>query len=314
MIRIGTVGTGAITRQFARAVSEVDGIHLAGVSSRDAARAAELATELGADEAFAGLDELLAAPSVDAVYIASPNALHVDQALAALRAGKHVLLEKPAALALAEWEALLEEAHRAGRVLIEAMRTPYDPGFAVLRGILPELGTLRRASLRFEGLSSRYARALAGERVNVFDPEMGGGALYDLGVYGIHAMVDLFGVPRRAWGSAAAISTGVEGAGIVVAEYDGLVVDVSYSKVTRSSLPSEIQGERASVTVDHIASPRRLVVAGEGGEREIAVPGEQHALTGEVERFVELVASGGSATADHARTAETLRIVDALRA
>ncbi|MFL2001274.1 Gfo/Idh/MocA family protein [Microbacterium sp. A1-JK] len=314
MIRIATIGSGAITTLFAEAVARTPGIRIEAVFSRDLAKARDIADGWGAAAAYSDLDEMLASPDVDAVYIASPNSVHAEQVRAALRAGRHVLVEKPAVLSADEWGELVAEADAAGVVLLEAFRTDYDPGFVALVEMLPELGTLRRASLRFEGLSSRYAKVRAGEHVNIFDSVMGGGALLDLGVYGLHTMVTLFGAPDRVAGEAVTISTGVEGAGAVIAAYPGLVVDVSYSKITRSSLPSEIQGEHASVEIDHIASPRRLTISGADGTRTVTVEGEQHALDGEVARFVELVATEASATADQDRTTETLRLLDALRA
>lgn len=314
MIRIATIGSGAITTLFAEAVARTAGIRIEAVFSRDIVKARDIADGWGASAAYSDLDEMLASPDVDAVYIASPNSVHAEQVRAAVRAGRHVLVEKPAVLNADEWVELVGEADAAGVVLLEAFRTDYDPGFVALAELLPELGTLRRASLRFEGLSSRYAKVLAGERVNIFDPDMGGGALLDLGVYGLHTMVTLFGAPDRVVGEAVTIPTGVEGAGAVIAAYPGLVVDVSYSKITRSSLPSEIQGEHASVVIDHIASPRRLTITGADGSRTVTIEGEQHALDGEVARFVELVTTAASASADQERTTETLRILDALRA
>jgi predicted dehydrogenase len=313
MIRIGTVGTGSITTQFAAAVRAVSGAGIEAVFSRDLGRARALAEEFGAPSAFDDFDEMLASASIDAVYLASPNSVHAEQARAALRAGKHVLVEKPAVLSADQWTGLVAEAADAGRVLLEAMRTEYDPGFVLLRSLLPELGVLRRATLRFDSLSSRYALVRGGEHVNIFDPAMGGGALRDLGVYGLHAMVSLFGAPERVVGASATIATGAEGAGAVLATYPGLVVDVSYSKITRSSLASEIQGEDATVTIDHIASPRELTVWSAEGTRTLTVPEAQHELTGEVRRFVELIETGASAERDHERTAQTLRILDALR-
>ncbi|MGU7710165.1 Gfo/Idh/MocA family protein, partial [Escherichia coli] len=94
--------------------------------------------------------------------------------------------------------------------------------------------------------SSRYSLVLAGERVNIFDPAMGGGALTDIGVYPVHAMVSLFGVPETVQGAAVTIATGAEGAGVILATYPGMVVDVEYSKITRSGYGSEIQGEDAT--------------------------------------------------------------------
>lgn len=313
MIRIATIGTGDITTTFANAAAEVDGVVIDAVHSRDAARAAALAAAIGAPRTFTDLGELLADDGIDALYIASPNSVHEEQARAAIRAGKHVLVEKPAVLTEAQWSGLVTEADAAGVVLLEAMRTSYDPGVAVVRSLLPELGVLRRATLRYESRSSRYSRVLAGERVNIFDPAMGAGALMDLACYGVHAMIALFGVPESVQGAAVAVATGAEGAGVVLATYPGLVVDVSYSKITRSGLGSEIQGEDATLSLDHVASPRNLTVTDAEGSREIVVDAPQHALHGEVERFVELVERGGSAAADHERTRQTLRILEGLR-
>lgn len=313
MIRIATVGSGDITTALVTAVGEAEGIRVEAAYSRDADRARAQADTFGAPLAFADFDELLASDDVDAVYIASPNAVHGAQALAAIRAGKHVLLEKPAVLAVEEWDALVAEAEAHGVVLLEAMRTEYDPGFAAVRELLPELGVLRRATLRQESRSSRYSLVLAGERVNIFDPAMGGGALLDIGVYPVHAMVSLFGVPETVQGAAVTIASGAEGAGVVLATYPGLVVDVEYSKITRSGYGSEIQGEDATLAIDHIASPRRLTVTSDAGTREIVLDQPQHSLLGEVERFVSLIASGASAAIDHERTRETLRIILGLR-
>jgi scyllo-inositol 2-dehydrogenase (NADP+) len=312
VLRIATIGTGAITHTLAEAVSRTEGIRVHAVHSRDAERGARMAFDFAASASYTDLERMLAADDIDAVYVASPNSLHLEQALAAVRAGKHVLVEKPATLTADEWMLLTAAAREAGVVLLEAMRTAYDPGFREVQRILPELGVLRRASLRFDGRSSRYDRVRAGEHVNIFDPAMGGGALRDLGVYGLHAMVALFGAPESVHGESVRIATGAEGAGAVVARYPGLVVDVSYSKITRSTLASEIQGEDATLVVDHIASPRRLVVVGGTGEREIDVHGEQHALDGEVAHFVHLIRSGEPADVDHERTLTTLRLLDAL--
>lgn len=318
VIRIATIGTGAITSTFAAAVAEVDGITIDAVFSRDAARAGALAAELGVARTFSDFDALLADPAIDAVYIASPNSVHDEQARAALAAGRHVLVEKPATSTVAEWDALVADAAAAGVVLLEAMRTPYDPGFLAVQELLPELGELRRATLRYESRSARYSRVLAGERVNVFDPAMGGGALRDLGVYVVHAMVALFGEPLEVAGAAVTIGgTGdapqTEGAGTIVARYPGLVVDAAYSKISRSRLGSEIQGERATLAIDHIASPRRLTLFDGESERVVEIDGVQDSLVGEVERFVSLIRGGGSAAPDHARTRVTLGILDRLR-
>ena len=146
-IRVGVVGTGPITELFAAAVHEVDGIEIGAVYSRDAERGADAARRLGAAASVTTLEDLLASDLVDAVYVASPNGVHAEQCLRALTAGKHVLVEKPAVDSAAEWRRLTDVARDRGIVLLEAMRTAYDPGTALVRSLVPRIGRIRHANL-----------------------------------------------------------------------------------------------------------------------------------------------------------------------
>lgn len=317
MIQVATIGTSKITHQFVAAMQGVDGIELSGVYSRGAERAAQAAQALGAPRSWSSLDDLLASPEVDAVYVASPNSVHHAQVLAAIEAGKHVLVEKPAVPTAAEFEALLAAAGANDVVLLEGMRTAYDPGLELVRSLLPSLGVLRRASLAYCQRSARYDLVLAGERVNIFDPDLAGGSMYDLGVYCVGAMVELFGDPTRVLAANVPIVTGADGAGAALAVYPGFVVDLSYSKITASSRPSEVQGEQGTMTIDHIAAPRSIRVElldGTTREHQVDGPDGNANLVYEIQRFVDLVSGGADPTADQQRTLATLRVLDAIRA
>jgi predicted dehydrogenase len=312
MIRIGIVGTSSISERFAEAVAIVEGIGVSRVASRDAERARSFADRVGAPGVAVGLDDLLAAPDVDAVYLASPNAVHAAQITSAVDAGIPVLVEKPAVLRAGEWNAAAAHARRRGVVLLEAMRTAYDPGLSAVRAALPALGTVRRVSLRYEKRSARYDEVLAGRQTNIFDPELGGSALRDLGVYPLHALVRLFGEPRAVHGVRVGIASGTDGVGSALAAYDGFVADVAWSKITDTSLQSEIQGEDASLLIDAIDAPRRLVLTPRGGVSSvITVPADDNPMVGEVRRFVDAV-EGADITDDQDCTATTLRLIDAL--
>jgi len=319
MIRIATVGTSVITDAFIAAASRTPGIEVAAVSSRDAAKARAYADRVGVRSAFGGLDAVLASDDIDAVYIGSPNSAHGGQVAAAIDAGKHVLVEKPAVGSAEEWDDLVARANRSGVVLLEAMRTAYDPGMVAVREGIGSLGAVRRASFHYSKRSSRYDAVLAGDVPNIFDPAMGGGALADLGVYGVHAAIVLFGEPSGVTAASVPIPTGVDGAGIALLAYPGFVVDVSYSKITTSTRPSEVQGEAATLVIDHLASPRLLTrVDGTGAPAETVIAGAPDALDGEVARFVDLIANAlagvrDSAVVDQARTAATLRTLERIR-
>jgi predicted dehydrogenase len=314
MIRIGIVGTSSISERFAEAVATVEGARVSRVASRDEVRARSFADRVGAPGIAVGLDDLLAAPDVDAVYLASPNAVHSHQIASAVDAGIPVLVEKPAVLTAGEWDAAVAHARNRGVVLLEAMRTAYDPGLAAVRAALPELGTVRRVSLRYEKRSARYDEVLAGRQTNIFDPELGGSALRDLGVYPLHALVRLFGEPRAMHGVRVGIASGTDGVGSALAAYDGFVADVAWSKITDTSLQSEIQGEDASLLIDAIDAPRRLVLTPRGGVPSvITVAADDNPMVGEVRRFVDAIA-GADIANDQECTATTLRLIDVLLA
>lgn len=315
MIRIATIGTSSITDQFVAALPDVPGIELAGVFSRDGVRAAAVAKNWSAARSWSELDVMLSSSDVDAVYVASPNSVHHAQCRAALAAGKHVLVEKPAVVTSAEFEDLLGLARDSGVILFEGMRSAYDPGMDLVRHLLPQLGTIRRVSFEYCQRSARYDQVLAGRPVNIFDPAMAGGALNDLGVYCVSALVDLFGEPDAVAGADVTIASGVDGAGIALARYAGFVADLAYSKITASDRPSQIEGELGTLTIDKIAEPSRVVVRlGASPAQEQVVEKPAGTLPFEIERFVRLVSGDADPGPDQQRTLKTLRTMEAIRA
>ncbi|AKT51842.1 Gfo/Idh/MocA family protein [Arsenicicoccus sp. oral taxon 190] len=312
MIRIATIGTSVITETFlgaARGRVAVSVVH-----SRDPQRGAHLARTYAVPATTSDLDALLARDDVDAVYVASPNSVHPEQVRACLEAGRHVLAEKPLAPTGAEAQELFALAQSRGLVLLEAMRSAFDPGTQAVRELLPLLGQVRRVSFCYHQRSSRYDRVLAGERVNVFDPAMAGGALLDLGVYCVRPLVDLFGMPERVTMAQVEVTTGADGAGVVLATYPGMVADLSYSKITRSSLPSVVEGELGTLTIDHVAAPRELVVELlDGTRRDVQVRGEEPNLGYEIDRFAELVESGDLPVRETEGSLLAARVVDLAR-
>ncbi|NQX13410.1 Gfo/Idh/MocA family oxidoreductase [Microbacteriaceae bacterium VKM Ac-2855] len=309
-ITIATVGTSRITRSFAEAIALVDGIRIGAAFSRDPARAAAAAAAFGAPWACTAWPELLQDPRVDALYIATPNAIHLAQARDALRAGKHVLVEKPAVLSAVDWDELVDLAHNEGLVILEAIRTRYDPGLAAVGSALTRLGTIRRATLRYEKTSSRYADFVAGTVSNVFDPAMGGGALRDLGIYCIHAMLALFGEPLAVRGAAVPLANGVDGFGSILATYPEMIATLHYSKISSPRLPSVIEGENGRLSIDQIAAPRRLELLLDGAHREHLVPAPRTPYDGEIRRFIQTIRNPPSASIDQARTRAALAILE----
>ncbi len=315
MVRMAGVGTSFITEWFIEAARQSGVVDVVAVYSRDAERAARFAASQGIERGVSDWDALLADDTIDALHVGSPNVTHAAQVKAALAAGKHVLCEKPLTTSHAESAELIALARERGLVLLEAMRSTYDPGMARVRELVAGLGTVRRASLRMCQYSSRYGRVLAGEQVNVFDPAMGGGALFDLGCYVAHPLVGLFGEPERVLAAEVKVATGADGTGTILAVYPTMVAELVYSKITHSSTPSEIQGELGTLVIDSITAPRHLVVERVDGSRHVEdVEGPEMNLVYEVRRFADLVASGGSAEAEQDVSLMAARLLDAARA
>lgn len=287
-IRLATIGTSPISDNLLEATREVDGITYVGTFSRDAERARAFTKSHGGTHAFTSLEELASSPEVDAVYVASPNACHLDQALALASANKHLLVEKPLCANRYDAQRLFAAAELHGVVVMEAMRPLHDPAWRAVTAALPSVGELRRASLRFGRYSSRFDDLKAGRHTNIFDARMASGALMDMGIYTVEPMVALFGMPERIVAAAVLVAekgnhlTGgaIDGAGSALCIYGddsgtpGLVVELAYSKITTDLLLSQIEGDLGTVTIDSVSIPQGASVLHRGR----AVRGDARAI------------------------------------
>ena len=271
MTRLATIGTSRITCDLIEAAASVEGVSFTGALSRDEGRARSFTLEYGGSLPFTSLEGLAASGGVDAVYIASPNALHAEQALACIAGGKHVLVEKPFASNRAEAARVFAAAREAGVVAMEGMRPVHDPAYNVIRGALPELGRIRRATLRFGKYSSRYDDIRAGRRTNIFDCAMASGSLMDIGVYCVEPMVDLFGAPAGVSATAVALDRetrgltngAIDGAGVLVCAYGRdprrpeMVATLHHSKISADLSPCQVEGELGTLTFEGASAPTR---------------------------------------------------------
>ena len=128
MIRFATIGSGHIVEQFLTEAKKHPEFTLTAVYSRTGERAAEFAARWEAPLTFTDLSSLAACPEVDAVYIASPNLCHAEQAMTLMKAGKHILCEKPMATTYIDCDGMVLQAHNSRVILLEAMRTLFAPG------------------------------------------------------------------------------------------------------------------------------------------------------------------------------------------
>ena len=153
-VRFGLVGAGAISTQHVEAIAAVDGARLTAIASASAERASALGERLGVPWTT-DLDELVGRGDVDAVTISSPSGLHPRQALAALRAGKHVLVEKPLALTNAEARAVVDEARARGLVAATVSQRRFEPAVRSIRDAVADGALGRIVTIVAEGFYHR---------------------------------------------------------------------------------------------------------------------------------------------------------------
>jgi predicted dehydrogenase len=190
LTRWGLLSTARINDAILEGTRRTEEAEVVAVASRDSARADAYARERGIGRAHASYEELLAAGDVDVVYVALPNTLHVEWAIRALEAGKHVLCEKPLSADPAEVERAFDAAERAGRLLMEGFMYRHQPQAKRL-GELARDGTIGDVRLARAQFSFTLARA---DDVRWL-ADLGGGALLDVGCYCVNALRLVAGEP-----------------------------------------------------------------------------------------------------------------------
>ena len=244
-VRWGLAGPGRIAATMAEEFAHLPDARLVAVGSRSLERARGFADRFGLDAAYGSYSELIAS-DVDAIYLATTHAQHTDIALEAIEAGKALLIEKSFTTSVADTTRIVEAARSNGVFVMEAMWTRFLPAIAALRRLIAdgELGEVRTVqgdliALRQYDPSDR-----------LFNPEAGGGAVLDLGVYVISFALQVLGVPDTVLAVGGHYPNGVEGeAGILLGYSDG-----------------RFASEVASLKV---AGPGRQVVSGTAGWVEV---------------------------------------------
>jgi len=247
-IRWGILGAGGIANAF---VSDLlaTGQRVSAVGSRSRSSADLFASKYGIASAHASYEALCSDPQVDAVYVATPHPFHAANALMALEAGKHVLVEKPFTMNAREARQVIALAESKGLVALEAMWTRWLPHMVRIREIVTagRLGAIR-------ALIADHTQKLPmdpSHRVNA--PELGGGALLDLGIYPISFAWDLFGKPTSIMASSHPTATGVDEATTVILGYEGGLRAITHSALDcRGPNTAVIIGTEARIEIDPV--------------------------------------------------------------
>ncbi|MEM6161561.1 Gfo/Idh/MocA family oxidoreductase [Erwinia sp. P6884] len=244
-LRWGIIGPGWIAAHFTKALREQTQQQLVAVASRSAARANAFAREWGIPHAFDSADEMLAMPNLDAVYIATPHNHHFPDASRALKAGKHVLVEKPLALNAVEGAALQALAKAHSVFCMEAMWCDFLPKYDVLSqlvedGVLGELHTLIADHGEFFTPDHR-----------IFNPDLAGGTMLDLGSYLLAFSIRLAGAPETVTAKGQTAHSGVNGqASMLLTHENGMHSVLNTTLFSNTPGRAIIGGRDASIETD----------------------------------------------------------------
>ena len=201
----GILGTGGIAAAMT-ADLQLHGHTVGAVGSRTPESAARFAAAHGIPRSHGSYEELVADDDVDVVYVATPHPQHAPNALLALEAGKHVLVEKPFTMTRAEAERIASAARQRGLVALEAMWTRWLPHIVRMHEVISD-GTIGEVRTVVAHHAQRLSADPAGR---MLDPALGGGALLDLGIYPVSFAWDVLGAPTTVQAASTATATGVD--------------------------------------------------------------------------------------------------------
>jgi predicted dehydrogenase len=204
-IRWGILGTGWIAEQFVTDIL-ANGITVTAVGSRSQGSADAFAEKFGIPTAHGSYEALAADPEVDVVYVATPHPMHAENATLVLNAGKHALVEKPFTLNAAEAQKVVDLASAKNLVVLEAMWTRWLPHMVRLREILAAgtIGDVRTV------IADHNQKLSSDPKHRINAPELGGGALLDLGIYPVSFAWDVLGEPQSTVAISSPTATGVD--------------------------------------------------------------------------------------------------------
>ena len=268
-IRWGIIGTGKIAKAFSKGLSYVPDAELIAIGSRSIDSANGFGDEFGVPHRHGNYASLVEDPDVDVVYIATPHAIHAENILLSLEAGKAVLCEKPFTLNMTQAKTAIDLARRKKLFLMEAMWNRYIPLMVKLRELLADgiIGELKMLEIGMGFIAPRDNSSLY-----FFNPDMGGGILLDGGCYAVSLASMIFRSPPSRIASMAYLGeSGVDEQSAMIFGYEGDPMAVLYLSFNTSIPPAfRIMGTKGRISVHPpLFNPTRMTITKADQEDEI---------------------------------------------
>ena len=313
MFRIGIIGAGHIAEKMAATINGMPEAEAYAVASRQYGKAAAFAGRFGFAKAFGSYEALVEDPTVDLVYVATPHSLHYDHVRLCLGHGKAVLCEKSFMANAREAEEVTRISEENNVFLAEAIWTRYMPFRKTLRDIV-DSGAIGRPMM----LSAHLGYPVA-DKERLVRPELGGGALLDLGVYAINFALMMFGNDIADITSSCTKSdTGVDLQNSIIFRYaDGRIADLQSTALCASDRQGIVCGDRGYIVCDNINNMLKadLYDAGHALVGTYNAPAQITGFEYQVRACIDAIREGRNETQymPHSETLRVMKIMDSLR-
>lgn len=289
-MKIGIMGCGAMAGKFARTLAQMGEVECCAAASRNLERAEEFAREHGFQKAYGSYEELCRDPEVELVYIATPHSCHYENMELCIRHKKPVLCEKAFTLNAEEAGRIKALAEQKQVFVSEAIWTRYMPSRTLIREII-ESGIIGNVSVLTANLSYPITR-----KERIMRPELAGGALLDVGVYGLNFALMHFGTDiERIESSVQMTDTGVDGMeSITIFFRGGRMAVLTHGIYGRSDRKGIFYGDKGYIIVENINNPQSISVYDKEDRllQRTDVPEQISGYEYEVQECIEAVRAG----------------------
>ncbi|WP_423977679.1 Gfo/Idh/MocA family protein [Lancefieldella rimae] len=312
-LRWGVIGCGVIANQMAEALA-TEGRHIDGVANRTHEKTVAFADKHGVARVYDTIDDLIAAPDINVLYLTTPHNTHITYLRKALAAGKHVLCEKSITLNSAELAEARELASAHGVQLMDACTILHMPLYKELQRRI-DAGDFGRVNLIQENFGSYKEYDM---KNRFFNPELAGGALLDIGVYSLTlARLFLKSQPHEALSMMNPAPTGTdESEGILLRNAEGQMVVLSLTMHSKQPKRAMISADKAYLEImEYPRADRASIVWTEIGAREeLQVGNTVQALSYVLADMERAVAGDEYARAQLGTSADVMELMTNLRA
>lgn len=313
MIQWGVIGTGLIIDMFCSDFKDVEDANLHSVYGRSPDKVAQVAEKFGFDHSFSELDEFLNQADLDVVYIGTPHNTHAEFAIKAMKAGKHVLCEKPFAVNEEEVKAILKTAEETDRFVMEALWTLYLPAIRKTLEWIKEgvIGDIRLITADFgDELDTD-----PGSRIH--NPDLAGGALLDVGIYPVllsNAVTGL--VPYCIKANALFTETGVDETTTISLKYgDKTTATLGASVAVRTRWNAVIYGTKGHIEIPEFFRAKEAILVTHDFEEFYMDRSDGLGYQHEAQAVTNLIQIGAkeSSVVPHDFSLELIRTLDSIR-